>query len=114
MEDIDLNYHLTKFGDNCKTQCGNMGKTIENLLTGGHKLASSLRMDIDREIIVERNYQRTIFTTSIHLINEICAAFKSLCIQYRPLGIVEVCRGLCIPIKLNLYCYCIMYYHIII
>ena len=28
LRDIALNYHPTKFGDNCKTQCWNMSKTI--------------------------------------------------------------------------------------
>ena len=26
--DVVLNYHPTKFGDNCKTQCGYMDKTV--------------------------------------------------------------------------------------
>ena len=29
MEDVALNYHPTKFGNNCKTQCGGMDKTDE-------------------------------------------------------------------------------------
>ena len=28
LRDIALNYHPTKFGDNCKAQCWNMSKTI--------------------------------------------------------------------------------------
>ena len=50
--DVALNYHPTKFGSNCKRQCGYVDKT-KQLLTGGQKLASSLRMDLDGEL--ERN-----------------------------------------------------------
>ena len=32
-----------------------MDKTVKKLLTGGHKLASSLRIDLDGELVVERN-----------------------------------------------------------
>ena len=53
--DVALNYHHTKFGDNCKSQSGYMDKTVKKLLTGGQKSASSLKMDLDRELIVERN-----------------------------------------------------------
>ena len=70
MEDVALSYHPTKFGNNWKTQCGNMDKTAKKLLTGGQKLASSLRMDLDGELIVERNYKRTLFTSTIHLMRE--------------------------------------------
>ena len=31
MEDANLTYHPTKFGDNWKTQCGNMDKIVENV-----------------------------------------------------------------------------------
>ena len=34
-----------------------MDTTVEKLLTGGHKLPSSLRVDLDGELIVERNYK---------------------------------------------------------
>ena len=61
MEDVALNYHPTKFRYNCKTQCGNMDKSVKKLLSGGHKSASSLRMDLDGELLVERNYKRTLF-----------------------------------------------------
>ena len=27
--DVALNYHPTKFGDNCKSQCGYMDKTVK-------------------------------------------------------------------------------------
>ena len=36
--------------NNSKTPCGNMGKTVK---------ASSLRMDLDGELIAERNYRKT-------------------------------------------------------
>ena len=70
MEDVALNYHPIMLGDNCKTRCGNMDKTVKKLLTGGHKLASSLMVDLDGELIVERNYKRTLFTSTIHLMHE--------------------------------------------
>ena len=38
-----------------------MDNTVKNLLTGGHKHASSLRMDLDGELVVERNYRETLF-----------------------------------------------------
>ena len=53
--DVSLTYHPTKFGDNCKSQCGYMDKTVKKLLTGGRKSASSLKMDLDGELVVERN-----------------------------------------------------------
>ena len=53
--DVALNYHPTKFGDNCKSQCGYMDKTLKEMLTGGQKSASSLRMDLHGELVVERN-----------------------------------------------------------
>ena len=53
--DVALNYHPTKFGDNCKSQCGYMDKTVKKLLTGGQKSAPSLKMDLDGELVVERN-----------------------------------------------------------
>ena len=53
--DVALNYHHTKFGDNCKSQSGYMDKTVKKLLTGGQKSASSLKMDLDGELVVERN-----------------------------------------------------------
>ena len=55
MGNVALNYHPTKFGDNCKSQCGYMDKTVKKLLTGGQKSASSLKMDLDGELVVERN-----------------------------------------------------------
>ena len=69
MEDVALSYHPTTFGNNCETQCGNMGKTVENLLTGGHKPASSLKMDLDGELMSEYNYKRRLFTSTIHLMH---------------------------------------------
>ena len=53
--DIAFYYHHTKFGDNYKSQCGYMDKTVKKLLTGGQKSASSLKMDLDGELVVERN-----------------------------------------------------------
>ena len=35
--------------------------TVKNLLTVGHKLAYSLRMDLDVELIVEGNYKKAIY-----------------------------------------------------
>ena len=52
--DVALNYHHTKFGDNCNSQSGYMDKTVKKLLTG-QKSASSLKMDLDGELVVERN-----------------------------------------------------------
>ena len=46
-----------------------MDKTVKKLLTGGHKLASSLRMDLDGELIVERNYERTLFTSTVQIMH---------------------------------------------
>ena len=43
-----------------------MDKTAKQLLTGGQKLASSLRMDLDGALIVERNYKKTLFALRIH------------------------------------------------
>ena len=57
--DVALNYHHTRFGDNCKMQCGNISQTVKKLLTGGQKLAPSLRMDLDGELIAERNYRKS-------------------------------------------------------
>ena len=37
VEDVALNYHPTKFGNNCKTRCRNIDNTIKKLLTGVHK-----------------------------------------------------------------------------
>ena len=45
-----LGYHLTKCCCNCCTQCDNMNKTVNNLLTGADKQASSLRMSLDGKI----------------------------------------------------------------
>ena len=42
--DVALNYHHTKFGDNCKSQSGYMDKTVKKRLTGGQKSASSLKI----------------------------------------------------------------------
>ena len=41
--DVALNYHHTRSGDNCKTQCENISQTVKKVLTGGQKLAPSLR-----------------------------------------------------------------------
>ena len=46
-----------------------MDKTVKKLLTGGQKLASSLRMDLEGELIVERNYRKTLFALRIHTPN---------------------------------------------
>ena len=35
-----------------------MDKTVKKLLTGGQKLDFSLRMDLDGEFVVERNYTK--------------------------------------------------------
>ena len=56
-------------GDNCKRQCGYMDKTVKKLLAGGQKPASSLRMDLDEELVVERNYRKTRFALRIHTHN---------------------------------------------
>ena len=58
--DVALNYHPTKFGSNCKT-CGYMDNTVNKRLTGGQILVSSLRMELDGELVVERNYRKTLF-----------------------------------------------------
>ena len=58
---VAVNYHLTKFGCNCCTQCGNMNKTVKNISTGGHKLPSSLRVGLNGELIVEYNYKHVIY-----------------------------------------------------
>ena len=55
LRDVALNYHHTRFGDNCKTQCGNISKTVKKLLTRGHKCNtwfSSLRNLISKSNIV--------------------------------------------------------------
>ena len=44
-------------------------KLLKKLLTGGQNLASSLRMDLDRELVVERNYRKTLFALGIHTPN---------------------------------------------
>ena len=46
-----------------------MDKTVKKDLTGGQKLASSLRMDVDGELLVERNYRKTLFALRIHIPN---------------------------------------------
>ena len=51
---------------NYKTQYGYMDKTVQKLLTGDQKLSSSLRMDLDGEIVVERNYRKMLFALRIH------------------------------------------------
>ena len=33
-------------------------KTVKKLLTGGQKLALSLRIDLDEELVLERNYRK--------------------------------------------------------
>ena len=35
-----------------------MDKTLRQLLTGGQKLASTLMMDLDGQLVVERNYRK--------------------------------------------------------
>ena len=72
MRDVALNYHPTKFG----SKCGYMDKTAKKLLTGGQKLASSLRMDLDGELAVERNYRKTQFALRVH--THTWCYFKSL------------------------------------
>ena len=62
VEDAAGNYHLAKFGNNCKTRCGNMDRNVKKTLTGGEKLASSLSMGLDGELIVQSNYWRTLYT----------------------------------------------------
>ena len=42
-----------------------MDKTVKKLLTGGQKPASSLKMDLDGELVVERNYRKTLFALRI-------------------------------------------------
>ena len=66
MADVALNYQPTKFGSNCKRQCGYMEKTVKKRLTGGQKLASNLRMDLDGELVAERNHRKTLFALRIH------------------------------------------------
>ena len=39
------------------------------MLTGGHKSASSLRMDLDGELVVGRNLRKTLFALRIHTPN---------------------------------------------
>ena len=46
-----------------------MDKTVKKLLTGGQKLAPSLRMDLDGELVVNRNYRKTLFDLRIHTPN---------------------------------------------
>ena len=46
-----------------------MEKTVKKLLTGGQKLASTLRMDLDGELVVERNYRKSLFALRIHTPN---------------------------------------------
>ena len=36
-----------------------LAKLLKKLLTGGQKLAPSLRVDLDGELIVERNYRKS-------------------------------------------------------
>ena len=44
-------------------------KNVKKLLTRGQKLASSLRMDLDGELVVERNYRKKLFALRIHTPN---------------------------------------------
>ena len=46
-----------------------MDKTVKKLSTGGQKLASSLRMDLDGELVAECNYRKTLFVLRIHTPN---------------------------------------------
>ena len=36
-------------------------KLLKKLLTGGQKLASSLMIDLEGELVVERDYRKTLF-----------------------------------------------------
>ena len=51
MGGIGLAHHITEVGVNYFTLCGNMGAIVRNMLTGGEKLASSLRIELDGPII---------------------------------------------------------------
>ena len=44
-------------------------KLLKKLLAAGQKLASSLRMDLDGELVVERNYRKTLFALRIQTPN---------------------------------------------
>ena len=68
--DVSLNNYPTKFGSNCKRQCGYMDKTTKKLLTGGQKLASCLRVDLEGELLVEHNYRKTLFAEHTHVMHE--------------------------------------------
>ena len=43
-----------------------MGKTVKKQLTGCQKPAFRLRMDLDGELVVGRNYRKTLFALRIH------------------------------------------------
>ena len=43
---------------------------LKKKLTVGQKSASSLRMDLDGELVVERNYRKTLFALRIHTPHE--------------------------------------------
>ena len=49
-----------------KGSVGIWTKLLKELLTGGQKLASSLRMDLYGELVVERNYRKTRFSLRIN------------------------------------------------
>ena len=44
-------------------------KLLKILLIGGQKLASSFRMDLDGELVVERNYRKKLFALRKHTPN---------------------------------------------
>ena len=46
-----------------------MDKTLNKQVTGGQKLSSSLTMNLDGELVVERNYRKTLFALRIHTPN---------------------------------------------
>ena len=46
-----------------------MDKTVKKLITGGQKSASNLKMDLDGELVVERNKVKTLFALRIHTPN---------------------------------------------
>ncbi len=56
VEHVALTYHPAKFGNNCKTQSGNMDKSVRKPLTGGENFASSLWLGLDGELLVEVSF----------------------------------------------------------
>ena len=55
MVGIGLAHHITEVGVNQSTLCGNMDAIVRNMLTGGQNWPPVLRIDLDGELIVERN-----------------------------------------------------------